>query len=109
MTNRVVAQARHAGNQFLGSLKGLQIRARCKICVITVPHDGNRFLGYINLERRLGMDSQHAGPVQRPYLSYLPARLNSLPESILLLLKRLHAGSELKFLNSLSGLGTEEE
>jgi hypothetical protein len=26
-TNRVVVQARHAGNRFLGSLKGLQIRA----------------------------------------------------------------------------------
>jgi hypothetical protein len=49
-------------------------------------HDGNRFLGYINLERRLGMDSQHAGTVQRPYLTYQPARLNSLLESILLLL-----------------------
>jgi hypothetical protein len=26
--NRVVVQARHAGNRFLGSLKGLQIRAQ---------------------------------------------------------------------------------
>jgi hypothetical protein len=26
-TNRVVVQAHHAGNRFLGSLKGLQIRA----------------------------------------------------------------------------------
>ncbi len=26
MTNRVVAPARHVGNRFLGSLKGLQIR-----------------------------------------------------------------------------------
>ncbi len=27
-TNRVFVQARHAGNRFLGSLKGLQIRAQ---------------------------------------------------------------------------------
>jgi hypothetical protein len=26
--NRVVVQARHAGNRFLGSIKGLQIRAQ---------------------------------------------------------------------------------
>ncbi len=31
-TNRVVPPARQAGNRFLGSLKGLQIRAQDKIC-----------------------------------------------------------------------------
>jgi hypothetical protein len=34
-TNRVVVQARHAGNRFLGSLKGLQIRALYTHTVLT--------------------------------------------------------------------------
>jgi hypothetical protein len=55
--NRVVVQASHAGNRFLGSLKGLQIRALAgrynKYCYRTGPpgYRGwrNRFLGSLNV------------------------------------------------------------
>jgi hypothetical protein len=35
MSNRVVVPARQAGNRFLGSLKGLQIRALISIAVLS--------------------------------------------------------------------------
>jgi hypothetical protein len=44
-TNRVVVQARQAGNRFLGSLQGLQIRA-------TAGPAGNRRVWYGNLEQK---------------------------------------------------------
>jgi hypothetical protein len=44
---------------------------------------------FVNLLRSPGIDSQHGGPVQQPYLSYWPARQLRLAESIPELLKRL--------------------
>jgi hypothetical protein len=37
---------------------------------------------FVNLIRSPGIDSQPGGPVRRPYLSYRPARLHWLSESI---------------------------
>jgi hypothetical protein len=37
---------------------------------------------FVNLLRSPGIDSQHVGPVRQPYLSYRPARLHGLAESI---------------------------
>jgi hypothetical protein len=39
-------------------------------------------LVFVNLLRSPGIDSQHGGPVLQPYLTYWPARLHRLVESI---------------------------
>ncbi len=39
--------------------------------------------GFVNLLRSPGIDSQPGGPVRQPYLSYRPARLHRLVESLL--------------------------
>jgi hypothetical protein len=44
---------------------------------------------YINLLWSPGIDSQPGGPVRQPYLTYRPARLHRLSESIPGLLERL--------------------
>jgi hypothetical protein len=44
---------------------------------------------FINLLRSPGIYSQPGGPVRHPYLTYRPARLHRLAESILWLLKHL--------------------
>ncbi len=58
---------------------------------------GGRFLTlffpeseFVNLLRSPGIDSKPDGPVRHPYLTYRPARLHRLSESIPGLLKRLH-------------------
>jgi hypothetical protein len=48
---------------------------------------------FVNLLRSLGIDSQPGGPVLQPYLSYRPARLHRLTESIPGLHKSLRARS----------------
>ncbi len=37
---------------------------------------------FVDLVRGPGIDSQHGGPVRQPYLSYRPARLHMLAESV---------------------------
>jgi hypothetical protein len=44
---------------------------------------------FVDLLRSPGIDSQPGGPVRQPYLTYRPARLYRLAESIPGLLKRL--------------------
>ena len=44
---------------------------------------------FVDLSRSQGINSQPGGPVRQAYLTYLPARLHWLAESIPGLLKRL--------------------
>jgi hypothetical protein len=44
---------------------------------------------FVNLVSSQGIDSQRGGPVRQPYLTYRPAWLHKLSESIPGLLKRL--------------------
>ncbi len=44
---------------------------------------------FVNLLRSPGIDSQPGGPIRQPYLTYQPARLHRLAESIPGLLERL--------------------
>ncbi len=46
-------------------------------------------LAFVNLTRSPGIDSQPGGPVRNPYLTYRPARLHRLAESIPGTLQRL--------------------
>ncbi len=48
-TNRVVVPARQAGNRFLGSLKGLQIRAQVFMCCALSPARHHRGGHYTNV------------------------------------------------------------
>jgi hypothetical protein len=49
-SNRVVVPTRQAGNRFLGSLKGLQIRAQVYQLSIFAPEAGAKFQ-FLNLAR----------------------------------------------------------
>ncbi len=65
---------------------------------------------FVNLWRKLGINSHHGGSIQQPYWMYQPARLHRLAESVPRLFKRSQIRStELEFLKRLWGLGTEEE
>jgi hypothetical protein len=63
------------------------------LCVCTLHHkagfDMKTQYGLVDLLRSPGIDSQPGGPVRQPYLTYRPARLHKLAESIPGLYKRL--------------------
>ncbi len=64
----------------------------------TVPthHSEPEFLNHL---RNPGFDSQPGGPIRQPYLTYWPARLHGLEESIPGLLKRLQIWALLRVKN----------
>jgi hypothetical protein len=52
---------------------------------------------FVNLLRSPGIDSQPGGPVRQPYLTYRPAQLHSLAESIPGLLTRLQIRAQVRY------------
>ncbi len=64
-SNRVVGPARQAGNWFLGSLTGLQIRAQLLLLAESIPW--NRFLGSLNVYN-FGLLSASVSPTGRSWI-----------------------------------------
>jgi hypothetical protein len=85
-TNTVVVQARQAGNRFLGSLKGLQIRAQHgRVCVSADRSwKGGRGGGVLGFTTYAGIFEQSMGARNQVGIGFScrPARLHRLAESI---------------------------
>ncbi len=62
---------------------------------------------FVNLLRNPGIDSQAGGPGRQSYLTYRPAWLHKLAESIPGLPNRFKIWALLEFYNNQWGLGTE--
>jgi hypothetical protein len=62
-----------------GNFRGMRIRRRLVFLIIGFKDIEPEF---VNLFRSPGINSQPAGPVRQPYLTYRPTRLHRLAESI---------------------------